>query len=211
MEKGFKTIMNININTFNEWAKLGKDKSMAKNHESSVDRMFEIINEKSKFNDSFNFLDLGCGNGWVIRKIMEYKNCISATGLDGSENMINIANSYKIGNFYKENIEQYTFKKKFDIIFSMETLYYIKNVDNLLNDIYLNGLNNGGLLIIGIDHYKENIPSLNWGNDYNLDINTYSINQWQTKFINCNFKNVSSIQHDKKNDWEGTLIISAEK
>ena len=203
--------MNININTFNEWAKLGKDKSMAKNHESSVDRMFEIINEKSKFNDSFNFLDLGCGNGWVIRKIMEYKNCTSATGLDGSENMINIANSYKIGNFHKENIEQYTFKKKFDIIFSMETLYYIKNVDNLLNDIYLNGLNNDGLLIIGIDHYKENVPSLNWGNDYNLDINTYSINQWQTKFINCNFKNVSSIQHDKKNDWEGTLIISAEK
>ena len=203
--------MNININTFNKWAELGKDKSMAENHKSSVNKMFEIINKKSKFNDSFNFLDLGCGNGWVIRKVMEYKNCTSATGLDGSENMINIANSYQIGNFHKKNIEQYTFKKKFDIIFSMETLYYIKNIDELLENIFLNGLNQGGLLIIGIDHYKENIPSLNWGNDYNLDINTFSINQWRKKIINSNFNNIELIQHDKKNNWEGTLIISAEK
>ena len=35
--------MNININTFNKWADLGKDKSMAKNHEDSVNKMFDIM------------------------------------------------------------------------------------------------------------------------------------------------------------------------
>ena len=38
--------MNININTFNKWAELGKDKSMAENHKSSVNKMFDIINKK---------------------------------------------------------------------------------------------------------------------------------------------------------------------
>ena len=204
--------MNINIKTFNEWAKIGKDKSMAENHKSSVDKMFEIIDKKKIVkNQPFKFLDLGCGNGWVIRKAMEYENCTHGVGIDGAKNMISIAKSYNIGTFHKKNIEDYSFKNKFDIILSMETLYYLKNIDKLLENIYLNGLNESGLLIIGIDHYKENIPSLNWGNDYNLDINTLSINQWKTKFMNCNFNNVKLIQHNKKNDWEGTLIIHAEK
>ena len=39
--------MNININTFNNWAALGKDKSMEKGHYSSVNKMFEILQSET--------------------------------------------------------------------------------------------------------------------------------------------------------------------
>tara|TARA_B100000700_G_C14682865_1_gene686200 strand:- start:11 stop:625 length:615 start_codon:yes stop_codon:yes gene_type:complete len=204
--------MNININTFNKWAELGKDKSMAENHKSSVNKMFEIINKKIlSLGKPFNFLDLGCGNGWVVRKILKNTNCIDATGIDGAKNMIDIARTYKIGDFIEHNIEDYSFKKKFDIIFSMETFYYFNDADYLLQTLYKNNLNDQGLFIIGIDHYKENKPSLNWGDDYNLKIKTFSINEWKKKFKKANLKNINYLQHDKNKDWEGTLIIYGEK
>ena len=204
--------MNININTFNKWADLGKDKSMAKNHEDSVNKMFDIIKQKGfLFSKPFNFIDIGCGNGWVVRKILDYKNCNYALGIDGAKNMIKIANTYNKGTFLEEDIGNFKFKKKFDIIFSMETFYYLSNIDQILKDIYNNGLDEYGILIIGIDHYKENTPSLNWGNDYDLDIKTLSINEWRKKMSINKFKNINLFQFNKKDDWQGTLIISCTK
>ena len=204
--------MNININTFNKWADLGKDKSMAKNHEDSVNKMFDIIKQKGfSFSKPFNFIDIGCGNGWVVRKILDYKNCNYALGIDGAKNMIKIANTYNKGTFLEEDIGNFKFKKKFDIVFSMETFYYLSNIDQILKDIYNNGLDEHGILIIGIDHYKENTPSLNWGNDYNLDIKTLSIDEWRKKMSINKFKNINLFQFNKKDDWQGTLIISCTK
>ena len=204
--------MNININTFNKWADSGKDKSMAKNHENSVNKMFDIIKQKGfSFSKPFNFIDIGCGNGWVVRKILDYKNCNYALGIDGAKNMIKIANTYNKGTFLEEDIGNFKFKKKFDIIFSMETFYYLSNIDQILKDIYNNGLDQHGILIIGIDHYKENTPSLNWGNEYNLDIKTLSIDEWRKKMSINKFKNINLLQFNKKDDWQGTLIISCTK
>ena len=60
---------NININTFNNWALVGKDEGMEKGHAPAVNQMLKIINAKTTIlNQKFNFLDIGCGNGWVVRK-----------------------------------------------------------------------------------------------------------------------------------------------
>ena len=204
--------MNININTFNEWADLGKDKSMAKNHEDSVNKMFDIIKEKGfPFSKPFNFLDIGCGNGWVVRKALDYKNCNYALGIDGAKNMIKIANTYNKGSFLTKDIDKYNFENKFNLIFSMETLYYLKDISELLTKIYNDGLHKNGILIIGLDHYKENEPSLSWGDDYNLDISTLSIEEWKNKLTESKFRNIDIIQFNKKDDWQGSLIISCTK
>ena len=204
--------MNKNINTFNLWATDGRDEKMEKNHLESVNKMIDIIETKNKIlKEHFKFLDIGCGNGWVVRKFLDYNNCKYSMGIDGAENMIKKAKSYDIGNFEKRNIESYNYKYKFDIIFSMETLYYIKNISTFFQNLYNNGLNNKGMFIMGIDHYSENTPSLDWGEKYNLDLNTLSINEWHDLFSNHGFKNISMHQHGKNNDWQGTLIIAGEK
>jgi SAM-dependent methyltransferase len=204
--------MNKNINTFNLWAEDNRDEKMQKNHTDSVNKMIDIIkNETNKLNKPFKFLDLGCGNGWVVRKISQHNNCKYSIGIDGSRNMIKKAKSYSIGDFEETTIESYHYKSKFDIIFTMETLYYLDDINQLFYTLYDTGLKNHGIFIMGIDHYKENIPSLNWGKDYNLKINTLSIDEWHDLFLSHGFRDIKIYQHGKNNDWQGTLILIGTK
>ena len=204
---------NKNIKLFNEWAISGKDVSMEKGHTPSVNYMIEIIKNKPIINQrDFKFLDLGCGNGWVVRKIANHKLCNLAVGVDGAKNMINNAISSSKNEIYiNANIENWEYPKKFDIIFSMETFYYIKNVSGMLKNIYNNLLNENGSIIIGIDHYYENKPSLSWDKDYDLNLLTLTVNQWKKMFEKNQFKNIEIDFFGKKDNWNGTLILYAEK
>ena len=204
---------NININIFNKWVLKNKDEGMEKGHASSVSSMLEIVNNRTDiFKNKFNFLDLGCGNGWVVRKFSNNQLCNLAVGIDGSKNMIVKAKSDDLrGSYYQSNIESWDTKNQFDIIFSMETFYYLKNIDSVLTKINTNFLKNNGFFIIGIDHYSENKPSLTWEDDIGIQTQTLSIQEWIKKFEKANFKNIKFQQVGNKEDWLGTLIISAFK
>ena len=94
---------NKNIELFNKWAITGKDISMEKGHTPSVNQMIKIISNKSVMNEKeFNFLDLGCGNGWVIRKILKNKLCNLAVGVDGAKNMIDNAQAISDEGIYSK-------------------------------------------------------------------------------------------------------------
>ena len=74
---------------FGEWAEIGKDEGMEKGHSASVDEMLEFsLNERAQINRKFKFLDLGCGNGWVVRKVAQDTRCRFAAGVDGAKKMI---------------------------------------------------------------------------------------------------------------------------
>ena len=47
---------------FDEWAINGKAESMEKGHGVNVLKFLK----KTSFDKPFSFLDVGCGNGWVI-------------------------------------------------------------------------------------------------------------------------------------------------
>ena len=202
--------MNINIETFDKWAKLNRDESMERGHQNSVDKMFEIIEQSKIINNSFSFIDIGCGNGWVIRKILEKPNCNDGLGIDGSKQMIKKANDKQKGRFIQTEIESFLFSKQFDIVFSMETFYYFKDPESVIQNIYNNGLKNNGMIVIGIDHFKENTESLSWGEDYNLELTTLSINEWIELFAQSNFKQINHYVNKYKSNNQ-TLIISAKK
>ena len=52
---------------FSEWASIGRDEGMQKNHWKAVKNMFQtLIKEQSK---PFSFIDAGCGNGWAVREM----------------------------------------------------------------------------------------------------------------------------------------------
>ena len=124
-----------------------------------------------------------------------------ALGIDGAPEMIKKAKSIdKKGDYINTDIEHWSFNKTYDIIFSMETFYYFSSLDSIINKIY-NNLNKNGMIIVGIDHYLENKPSLSWDKEFNLSLNTLSIQDWVSKFKINGFKNVQYIVHDKKEDW----------
>lgn len=205
-------IDNININTFNQWAIKGKDKGMEIGHAPAVNEMFHIISSKSSlFTSSFDVVDIGCGNGWVIRKFLNNNNCNYALGIDGAPEMINIAcKNDRLGEYINLDIDDWKSKKNFDIIFSMETFYYLKDLNKIISNCY-NSLNKNGIIIIGIDHYLENKPSLSWDKDFNLSLNTLSIGDWIDSFKNNGFKNIQSSIYGTKENWNGTLILFAIK
>ena len=198
------------IEVFGEWAQNGRDERMAQGHKLAVEHMLHV--SKPWRNENYSAIDAGCGNGWVVKKFSNNNICDLSVGVDGAESMINKAKlNDSIGKYFQSNIESWSTKDNFDIIFSMETFYYLKNINIVLNNIYNNFLKNNGMLIIGIDHYFENKPSLSWENEIGIQTQTLSINDWKELFEKNNFKDIQHIQVGKKDHWSGTLIISAFK
>jgi len=199
------------IKTFNEWAYLGKDLGMEKNHSPSVIKMLDLIPNQI-LSKNFSFIDIGCGNGWVVRKIKSKKNCIHSVGIDGAEKMIKKAISLdKNSEYFNLNIEKMNYKNSFDVVFSMEVFYYFKNPLKVLKYINNYIIKSGGCMLVGVDHYFENTSSLSWSDALNLKLQTYKIEEWKAIFKDSGFKNVKTFQFGKKDSWEGTLVIYCEK
>ena len=70
--------------TFDKWAQNGRAELMEIEHGKNVLKFLETI----PFDKPFTFLDVGCGNGWVVRKIAKEKNCKKSIGIDKSKKMI---------------------------------------------------------------------------------------------------------------------------
>ncbi|HIF82847.1 MAG TPA: methyltransferase domain-containing protein, partial [Candidatus Marinimicrobia bacterium] len=103
---------------FNEWALGGKDKGMEKNHAAAVKEMLSYLTRVQE--DPFTFIDAGCGNGWVVRKMKEHPLCEKAIGVDGAEDMIRKANTNDaIGNYFCSDLLEWAPEEKVDFIHSM--------------------------------------------------------------------------------------------
>jgi len=197
---------------FNDWAQNGKDEGMKKNHFSSYRYIKEIITKEFKNKKNIVLADIGCGNGWATEDLFKEKFITSAHGYDGASNMIKKAKLKKQGpSFFHLNLNDWKPDHKFDIIYSMEVLYYLKNPEDFIKNCYQKWLKPGGLFIAGIDHYKENLPSLSWEKDLNVTMKTKAIGDWKKTLINNKFKNVKALQVNQKKEWSGTLIFYGTK
>ena len=199
---------------FDVWAKNGKAEQMEIEHKKTVLKFLKTI----QFDRPFVFLDVGCGNGWVLRVIVKEKNCKKAIGIDKSKKMIMQAKSKKTSNkeeFVYADIETFKYKEKLDIIFSMESLYYAESVEIALRKIYIL-LKTGGQFICGTDFYKDNKTTARWSKMMNLKMHLYSKKQWREIFKDAGFS-VKTKQVKDPNDrkkWRrefGTLFIIGTK
>ena len=198
------------INFFGDWALSGRDEQMAKGHEDSVNAMLDLVITNQK---EFSFIDVGCGNGWVVRKIFNYTNCQYAVGVDGSKQMIAKAKSIdKTGNYLCQDIRNWKPTMTFDVVHSMEVFYYVEKPDILIQSIFDSWLNPQGRLIIGIDFYFENSICHTWQEDCNVSImKLFSKNIWIDYFKKAGFKNVSCCHIGAKGKWKGTLVLMGVK
>jgi len=205
-----KNYKNTPIELFEEWAKQNKDKGMEKGHAKSVEFMIANI-KKNKFKGKTG-IDIGCGNGWTVRKMKKQLKYEKIIGIDGSETMINKAlESDPTGNYLCENIEFYQPQEQYDFIHSMEVLYYLEKPEKFIEKIYNKWIKPKGIFILGIDHYKENIPSINWPEECGVFMNTKTKEEWINIIKISGFTNIKSWQICKKQEWQGTLIIMGKK
>jgi trans-aconitate methyltransferase len=198
------------VAVFNEWAELDKDLGMEKGHADAVTEMLDFaLKERHRINNNFTFLDLGCGNGWVVRKVIKNPLCINASGIDGAPQMI--ANAIKRGDgeeYILANIDEHEPTQKYDLIHSMEVLYYLENPVATLKKIANSWLNEGGRLIVGIDLYHENSDSHSWEDKVGTRMLMFKETEWVNFFRQAGFNDVTSWRANQSKDWAGTLVLT---
>ena len=198
---------------FGEWAEKGKDIGMEKGHATAVDEMINFaLRERKKIGKNFSFLDLGCGNGWVVRNVSNDSLCNRAIGIDGAKQMIANAESRGGGAEYiLANINSFSSPEKYDVIHSMEVLYYLEDPSNIIRKISESWLNDDGRLIVGLDHYYENKDSHSWEEDVGTPMLMLKAKEWVRIFEMAGLEGVESWYANKRADWPGTLVITGKK
>ena len=193
---------------FNNWAQNGKDDGMKKNHFSSYVHIKNIIHSKFNKKNNLEIADVGCGNGWAAHDLLKEKYISKAFGFDGAEKMIEKAKiAYKEPAFKLSNLNRWNPGQKFDVIYSMEVIYYLNDPNDFIAQCCLKWLKPGGLFIAGIDHYKENTPSLSWASDLNVKMKTKTKKDWKKILIQNKLEDCNIMQVNEKKDWKGTLIF----
>ena len=201
-------------NIFDKWAINGRAKLMEIEHGKNVIKFLETIS----FDKPFSFLDVGCGNGWVVNKIAKEKFCLRAIGIDKSRNMILQAKKAKISKkerYICTDIESWRYSKKFDFIFSMESIYYVNSTKIALKNIF-KLLKHGGKFACGTDFYKDNKATTRWEKMMKISMHLHSKKEWKKLFVEAGFeveiKQIKDLKNKKK--WKrdlGTLFIIGKK
>ena len=199
---------------FDVWAKTGRSEEMEKGHGTTVNQFLDKLSMKEKF----RFLDIGCGNGWVVRKMSQKPSCVKAIGIDKSKMMIKNAKSKTHSekeSYFVTELETWNTKEKFDIIFSMESLYYSVPMESALEKIF-KLLKKGGIFYCGTDFYSDNHLTTRWVKDMNVPMDLRSEKEWKKMFRDVGFITRSKHVTDPKNKskWKrefGTLFVIGRK
>ena len=198
--------------TFDIWALNGRAEKMQKEHGKSVVSFLKNV----QFDKPFTFLDVGCGNGWVVRMIAEMKLCKNAIGIDKSGIMIERAQKQsqnKKESFIHTDIEHLSDNRNFDYVFAMESMYYVDSVPTALEKIH-SVLNPGGMFFCGTDFYSDNRATANWSETLSVKMHLYSKKEWITMFEDAGFISISTMHITdviSEKQWRrelGTLFIT---
>jgi SAM-dependent methyltransferase len=205
--------MRIATEVFGEWAEKGKDIGMEKGHAVAVEDMISFATqERTNLKRNFSFLDLGCGNGWVVRMLENNQLCVRSVGIDGAKQMIEKAGEdTSKSEFLLENIDTYISPDKFDLIHSMEVLYYLENPALTVKKIADSWLNEGGRLIAGVDLYYENQESHSWEDRVGTKMMMLKEAEWMEIFSSAGLQEVESWRSNQSQDWAGTLVLTGKK
>ena len=200
--------------TFDKWAQNGRAELMEIEHGKNVSKFLQTVS----FDKPFTFLDVGCGNGWVVRKIAKEEKCKKSIGIDKSKKMILEAiKKTSIGKekFIHTDIETWKYKGKFDFIFAMESLYYADSIEIALEKIY-KMLKPEGQFFCGTDFYTDNKATARWASIMKIQMHLHSKKEWKKFFQNTGFlvktKHIKDLKNAKK--WKreyGTLFIIGTK
>ena len=206
--------MDKTTKVFNSWAKAGRAEEMEEGHGVTVGKFLGSIS----FKKPFSFLDIGCGNGWVVRKIAQLSKCKKAVGIDKSKNMIKRAISKQASKKEKyacTDLESWDYVGKFDIIFSMESLYYSVPMEPALSKVF-RMLKTGGFFYCGTDFYSDNHLTKRWKKVMKIPMDLRSKVEWKKMFREVGFKTTAKQVKDTKHKakWKrefGTLFVIGEK
>lgn len=174
---------------FNEWARAGKGESMERGHRPVGEQAIAAMNVGS----NARVLDVGCGSGWATRLLADYAAKGRVTGIDISDEMVRLAreSSSSCANvdFEVASAEELPFSdNEFTHAFSMESLYYYRNIPRALKEIH-RVLRPRGVFVAVVDLYRENEATHQWIDTLNVPVQLLSIDDYRTLITDAGFTN----------------------
>ena len=175
---------------FNEWARAGRGEGMEKGHRPVGEQAIELMHLR---HDAV-VLDVGCGSGWATRLLADYASNGRVTGIDISDEMVELARessqSHRNVDYEVASAEKLPFAdSEFTHAFSMESLYYYRNVLQALKEIH-RVLKPGGLFVAVVDLYWENEATHQWIDTLKVPVELFSIDDYRSLFIDAGFENI---------------------
>jgi SAM-dependent methyltransferase len=175
---------------FNEWARAGKGESMEAGHGPVGKQAIALM----QVGRDARVLDVGCGSGWATRLLADYAVSGRVTGIDISDEMVNLARessrSHPNTDFEVASAEQLPFPaNEFTHAFSMESLYYYRNIPKALKEIQ-RVLRPGGSFFAVVDLYWENEATHQWIDTLKVPVELLSIDDYRSLFIDAGFVNI---------------------
>ncbi len=134
---------------FDRWAQSGRHLAMERGHGRFTERALAGWTLGSEH----SVLDVGCGNGWAVRRMLAL-GAGQGTGVDISEEMI--AQATPPGRYLQAPADRLPFPDaSFSHILSVEALYYTADPESVLRE-WRRVAKPGGRLLLLVDLYREN-------------------------------------------------------
>jgi len=176
---------------FNRWAEAGRGDEMEQHHLPIVEPMLALI----QFNPEDRVLDVGCGTGWLVRRIAPLLSAGLAAGLDVSDAMIRRAESLSAGLpnvvFARGGVDLISWDSGyFSKILSVESAYYWPDPAAGAREIF-RVLSPGGAAWILINYYRDNPHCHQWGELLEVSTHLFTAEEWAGLFRQAGFPSVS--------------------
>jgi arsenite methyltransferase len=175
---------------FNRWAEAGRGEHMEEDHLPIVLPMLEM----ARLTPDDRVLDVGCGTGWLARRIAPLVSRGLVVGMDFADEMVRRARESSSGfanvQFILGSVAKIPWASSdFATVVSVESAYYWPDPAAGLQEIF-RVLRPLGSAWIVINYYRDNPHCHQWGSIVGLPTHLFSTSEWQDIFRQAGFTEV---------------------
>lgn len=175
---------------FNRWAEAGRGEGMEQEH---LPIALPVL-EKMHLAPADNVLDVGCGAGWLSRRLAKMVPQGRVVGVDVSDEMIRRARRASVNfenlMFVTGEVEEIPWEPNFfSHVISVESSYYWPDRAAGIREIF-RVLKPGGSAWMLINYYRDNPHCHQWGGLLEVKTHLLSAAEWSELFCAAAFGNV---------------------
>ena len=179
---------------FNRWAEAGRGDGMEQDH---LPIALPVL-EKMRLAPHHSVLDVGCGSGWLSRRISKMVPEGRVVGMDISDEMIRIARRHSMDcpslMFVVGEVAEIPWQANFFThAISVESAYYWPNPELGIKEIF-RVLQPGGTAWILMNYYRDNSHCHQWGALLAVQTHLLSGEEWSELFRQVGF---ATVRHER--------------
>ena len=175
---------------FDQWAAAGRGEEMEDHHLPITAPVLPLMDLKA----DDRVLDMGCGSGWLCRRIARLVPKGQVVGIDIAPEMVRRAHASSGGyanlNFMEGAADNIPCGGGFfDKVISVESAYYWPNPAACIRELQRVLADSGSAWIL-INYYLENPHAHQWSGILNVPVHLLSAEQWMAIYRDAGFVDV---------------------